>query len=150
MARDRLNISKENNNFVEELKEKGILDIDSSYSNKDIFLLAAALGIDSPKNLEGGKFGFVRLEYIHSYEKALISAITLGDKKNQNEIDKFSDSEIEYANSERCAQSGFETLKEIVKESQGDEDLLCDKLMSKLDFLYQKNIKSNLEIDDNK
>ena len=143
MARDRINI---NNNYYDELikymNEKNILDF-GMLDNKDIFLLAASLGLNNPTEIQGGKFGFVRLEYIKTYEMSLMASILLGKATNNDEIDKYSDVELSYSEAERCAETGFGILKQKIEDAKNDEELLYKRLMSEIDLLYETKVIGN-------
>lgn len=111
---------------------------------KDIFLLATALGLEKPQDIQGKKDGYVRLSYIKTYQKALMASILLGLEENRDEIDKFANEDVNYDEAERCAESGFKILKEMIDSAGGDIELFEKRIFSQLNMLYQKNVASNL------
>ena len=49
-----------------------------------------------------------------------------------------------YDEAERCAETGFMRLKETIDSANGDSELLEKRILSQLNFLYQKNVASNI------
>lgn len=137
---DRIFINKKYKNWVDEWSnEKNILDF-KTIENIEKFTIAAALGVDSPLPLIGGREGYVRLQSIRSDNKAILSSILLG-KADSKEIDSCSNEEACYNEAEQCVESGFIKLKEKIDAAKGDEELLCKRLMVEIDRLYEINVK---------
>ena len=111
---------------------------------KDIFLLAVALGLDDPKEIQGKKDGYFRTSYIKTYDKALLSSILLGVEENKENVDTYANLDVNYDEAERCAETGFMRLKETIDSANGDSELLEKRILSQLNFLYQKNVASNI------
>ncbi len=111
---------------------------------KDIFLLATALGLNEPKDIDGKKDGYVRLSYIKTYHKSLIASILLGLAENKENVDAFANADVNYDEAERCAEAGFLKLNEMIESAGGDTELLEKRIFSQLNMLYQKNVASNL------
>ena len=82
---------------------------------KDIFLLATALGLNEPKDIDGKKDGYVRLSYIKTYHKSLIASILLGLAENKENVDAFANADVNYDEAERCAEAGFLKLNELIE-----------------------------------
>lgn len=142
--RDRLFINLDyRESMLCEWDDKNILGM-HMLETKDIFLLATALGLDTPQDIQGKKDGYVRLSYIKTYHKALLASILLGIEDNHDKIDKFANEEVNYNEAERCAESGFKKLKEMIDAADGDMELLEKRVFSHLNMLYQKNVASNL------
>ena len=142
--RDRLFINlKYRDGMLKKWDEENILGM-HMLETKDVFLLAAALGLNEPRDSEGKKDGYVRLSYIKTYQKSLIASILLGLEKNKENIDSFANAEVNYDEAERCAEAGFIKLKEIIESAGGDTELLEKRIFSQLNMLYQKNVASNL------
>ena len=142
--RDRLFINLNyRDSMLREWDEKNILGM-HMLETKDIFLLATALGLDDPKDIQGKKDGYVRLSYIKTYHKALLASILLGLEENRDKIDDFANEDVNYDEAERCAESGFKKLKEMIDSAGGDMALLEKRIFSQLNMLYQKNVASNL------
>lgn len=111
---------------------------------KDIFLLAVALGLNDPKEIQGKKDGYVRASYIKTYDKALLSSILLGIEENKDNVDTYANMDINFDEAERCAETGFMKLKEMIDSANGDAELFEKRILSELKFLYQKNVATNL------
>ena len=142
--RDRLFINlKYRDGMLKKWDEENILGI-HMLETKDVFLLATALGLDEPKDIEGKKDGYVRLSYIKTYQKSLIASILLGLEENKENIDSFANAEVNYDEAERCAEAGFIKLKEIIESAGGDTELLEKRILAQLNMLYQKNVAANL------
>ncbi len=145
--KDRIFINGKYRDFVDELKNKKILDIDNTTENKDIFILLAALGIDSPKEIDGAKHGFIRKEYLHTYEIALITAMTLGNISENEDVDKYFVGNTFYDNAEKFVEAGFGVLKQKIEDDSADEELFRKKLMEELEILYDANVKADLNVE---
>lgn len=142
--RDRLFINlKYREGMLKKWDEENILGM-HMLETKDIFLLATALGLNEPKEIDGKKDGYVRLSYIKTYHKSLIASILLGLEENRENVDAFANADVNYDEAERCAESGFIKLKEMIESAGGDMELLEKRIFSQLNMLYQKNVASNL------
>ena len=111
--------------------------------NKDRFMLAVALGLNSPceKDKLKGASGWFRTEVIkHINEKANYQVILLG-KASSEDIEEAIDLQNNFDMSERCAVSGFEKLREMADIYRNDNDLICKKFIKDLDLLYEKYFK---------
>ena len=111
---------------------------------KDIFLLAVALGLDKPEEMSGKKDGYFLLKNVKTYDKALFSSILLGMPEHKDETDKYANADINYDEAERCAEAGFKEIKKLIDDASGDKELLEKRAFFQLNFLYQKNVATNL------
>lgn len=141
---DRIFINKKYKAYIDEWSnDKNILDF-KTIENIEKFTIAAALGVNSPQAATGVREGYVRLQSIPSDSRAILSSILLG-KADSKEVDGFSNEEACYNAAEECVESGFLILKEKIDQSNGDEDLLCKRLMVEIDRLYETNVKPSIE-----
>lgn len=140
--RDRLYYPKKYKEFNQALSNHEITTLGlDNLSKLDLFKIAVAYGLDDPKDFDGSREGLFNTRDIKTtYDIALFNIIKLGVAKNNDEIDEFSQIELNYDEAERCACSGFEKLKELV-ETNKDEDLLIKKMFVELDNLYNMNVK---------
>ena len=139
MARDRIYINSiYRDGLLDELDKKNVLGF-HLIGKKDIFLIAVALGLDTPKKIQGKKDGYFLLEYLKMSDKAFFGAIKLGKLDDPSDVDKYANEEESYNQAEQCAESGFEKLKEMY-ESAEDEEMFEKRLMAHLDFLFMKNV----------
>ena len=136
--RDRIYINFNHRSFLKYMDEQNILGF-HLVNKKDIFLLAVALGLKEPKDIAGKKDGYFLLKDVKSSDRAYFASILLG--KKDRDVDKCSNDEINYDESERCAEAGFNILKKKIDDTNGNEELLLKRLLSDLDLLYEANIK---------
>ena len=60
---------------------------------------------------------------------------------NEENINDFTDFDkcIDYA--EQCSEAGFEKLRQMAADADGDNTTLQDRLMNELDRLYRMNVE---------
>lgn len=136
---DRAYITDENRDYIN--THGNILDFEAT-QNKEIFFLTMALGMDEPKKLPTKKTGWILFKTFDTSDKALIQALRLGaEDVNEENINDFTDFDkcIDYA--EQCSERGFEKLRQMVADADGDNTTLQDRLMNELDRLYRMNVE---------
>lgn len=136
---DRAYIADENRNYIN--THGNILDLEAT-PNKEIFFLTMALGMDEPKKLPTKKTGWILFKTFDTRDQALIQALRLGaEDVNEENINDFTDFDkcIDYA--EQCSEAGFEKLRQMVADADGDNTTLQDRLMNELDRLYRMNVE---------
>lgn len=142
VTRDRIYYPRKFKQFNQALTNHEIktLGLDN-LSKLDLFKLAVAYGLDDPKDFDGAKEGLFLLKDIKSTsDQSLFNTIKLGIANNNDEIDEYSDLELNYNEAERCACSGFGKLKDLVESNQ-DEELLIKRMIRELENLYLANVK---------
>lgn len=136
---DRAYIADENRDYIN--THGNILDLEAT-PNKEIFFLTMALGMDEPKKLPTQKTGWILFKTFDTRDQALIQALRLGaEDVNEENINDFTDFDkcIDYA--EQCSEAGFEKLRQMVADADGDNTTLQDRLMNELDRLYRMNVE---------
>ena len=136
---DRAYIADENRDYIN--THRNILDLEAT-PNKEIFFLTMALGMDEPKKLPTKKTGWILFKTFDTRDQALIQALRLGaEDVNEENINDFTDFDkcIDYA--EQCSEAGFEKLRQMVADADGDNTTLQDRLMNELDRLYRMNVE---------
>lgn len=136
---DRAYIADENRDYIN--THGNILDLEAT-PNKEIFFLTMALGMDEPKKLPTKKTGWILFKTFDTRDQALIQALRLGaEDVNEENINDFTDFDkcIDYA--EQCSEAGFEKLRQMVADADGDNTTLQDRLMNELDRLYCMNVE---------
>lgn len=136
---DRAYIADENRDYIN--THGNILDLEAT-PNKEIFFLTMALGMDEPKKLPTKKTGWILFKTFDTRDQALIQALRLGaEDVNEGNINDFTDFDkcIDYA--EQCSEAGFEKLRQMVADADGDNTTLQDRLMNELDRLYRMNVE---------
>lgn len=142
MSQERTNYSGGRRKWLDNLKEKKVLDF-SDLDNKYIFFLALALGTTTtPKELKRAE-SWIQCNVYTIQEQALISSILLGklcmDHKDINSQADFMTCN-RYA--EKCAEAGFDVLDQLVYSAKYDNEELCAEMIRKLDSLYNQNIRA--------
>lgn len=140
--RDRIFINLAMRDSIKEWDEKNTLGM-HFLEAKDVFLLAVALGLNNPEDIKGKKDGYFLLKNVKTYDKALFASILLGKPENSDEVDKYANADVNYNESERCAESGFKKLKEFIDRANGDQELLEKHALTELKLLYERNVGSN-------
>ena len=136
---DRAYIADENRDYIN--TDGNILELEAT-PNKEIFFLTMALGMDEPKKLPTKKTGWILFKTFDTSDQALIQALRLGaEDVNEENINDFTDFDkcIDYA--EQCSEAGFEKLRQMVADADGDNTTLQDRLMNEFDRLYRMNVE---------
>lgn len=141
--KDRANTEKGVREFVDNLRTRKILGFeDKLVPNKDLFLLAAALGEKNPRELQGSD-GFFLFKDLKYDDKCKLEVMQIGTLRSDDEVDQFADLESCIPYCEKCAARGFDILREKVEAAKWNNDVLEDRLMKELDELYQKNVEED-------
>lgn len=138
---DRAYIADENRDYIN--THGNILDLEAT-PNKEIFFLTMALGMNEPEKLPTKKTGWILFKTFDTRDQALIQALRLGaEDVNEENINDFTDFDkcIDYA--EQCSETGFEKLRQMVADADGDNTTMQDRLMNELDRLYRMNVEEN-------
>lgn len=143
MARDRVYIDASYRKFMDEIKKLDLLGL-NLVENKDSFMLAVALGLDTPEDIKT-KDGWFLTKYLKTVDKSLVASVLLGTVNNDDEVDQYADLDRSIDLCERCAVSGFKELRKRIIASNGDEELLEKRLIKEMDSWYLNFVKSNLE-----
>lgn len=139
-VRSTINVKDEHRTLGEFLKNNNILGF-NGIENKDIFMFAVSLGLDTPTsaNESKGLIGWFRTSYVKSQDSALYRVILLG-KSSEEQVEENIELEKNYIQAERCADNGFKQLKKEIDDVNEDWDLLAKRMMRKLEILYQTNV----------
>ena len=143
IMRDRIYFNSKYRDFLKELDLKNTLGL-HLVNQKDLFMIAMALGLNEPTDISGKREGLFLLKDVKSSDRAIFASITLGNLSDEKDIDKYANDEINYSEGERCAEAGYAISKKKIDDSAGNEELLATRLLSELDLLYESNVKSNL------
>lgn len=139
MARDRVYINSDFRKLIETMKDGDILGF-NLVENKESFLLAVALGIDSPKSTKN-KDGWFLMKNLKTADKALLASVLLGTANDDSEVDLYADLEKAIDMCEECAESGFEKLQRMIIEANCDSSVIEGNLLEELDRLYALNVE---------
>lgn len=142
MAKDRVYVSPDYKQVVDGLKEKDVLGIKIS-ENKEIFMLAAALGLGEPTPLKK-KDGLVLYTALKTADRAIIASALLGSPSNDDEVDSLANIDTCTEFCEQCAEAGYLVLQKKYNDADCNEELLERRMMKELELLYNKNVAADL------
>lgn len=127
---------------IDEMKDRDILGF-SMVENKDSFLLAVAMGGDSPETVKS-KDGWFLMKNLKTTDKALLAAVLLGTANDDSDVDAFADIEKALDLCEQCAESGFKDLRKRIIDAGKDREILERRMMKELDLLYTTNVEADI------
>lgn len=142
--KDRASFEKANREFLEMMKERQLLGMGTAVTNKDAFILAAALGVNHPEEMQGSKEGLFLYKDLKTRDRAMIEAALIGSLVSDEDIDEASEFSVCCDYCEKCASTGFRVLKEKVLDANQDNELLERKLLLELDHLYTQNVEDDI------
>lgn len=142
MAKDRLYVSPDYKSAIEALKEKDVLGIQIA-ENKDIFMLAVALGLSNPTTLKK-RDGLSLYTALKVADRSLMACVLLGTIKDNNEIDLYANFDASTDLCEQCAEGGYTVLQKKYNDAGCDEELLERRLIKELEMLYNKFMADSL------
>ena len=142
MAKDRVNVSPDYKKVIDGLKEKDVLGIKIS-ENKDVFMLAVALGLGEPTPLKK-KDGLFLYTALKTADRALISSALLGSISNDEEIDSLANIDACTEFCEQCAEAGYLMLQKKYNDAGCDEELLERRMLKDLELLYNRNVAADI------
>ena len=142
MARDRVYINSNYRSEIDEMKDSDILGF-SIVENKDSFLLAVAMGVDSPETVKS-KDGWFLMKNLKTTDKALLAAVVLGTANDDGEVDSYADIEKALDFCEQCAEAGFKNLRERILDAGKDREILERRMMKELDMLYTTYVEADI------
>lgn len=142
MAKDRLYVSPDYKSAIDGLKEKDVLGIQIA-ENKEIFMLAVALGIANPSPLKK-RDGLSLYTALKTADKALIASVLLGTAKDNNDIDSLADFDASAELCEQCAETGYTELQKKYNDAGCDEELLERRMLKELEMRYNKIVADDI------
>ena len=142
MAKDRVFTSNQYRSAIEEMKNNDVLGFDIA-EGKDIFLIAVALGINSPSPLKN-KVGLFLNTALKTADRALLASVYLGTAKNDANIDFYADWEKSIDLCEESAESGYQILLKKYNDAGCDLNLFERRLIKELELLYMKNVENDI------
>lgn len=142
MARDRIYTSSQYKTVIDELKEKDVLGLNIA-EGKDIFMLAVALGLDSPEQLKN-RVGLFLNTALKTADRALIASVLLGTATDDSQLDQMADFDASADLCEQCAEAGYQKLLKKYSDANCDTILLERRLIKELELLYAKNVLGDI------
>ena len=142
MARDRVYTSSQYRSAVDALKESDVLGM-KIVDGKDIFMLAVALGLDDPSQPRN-KIGLFLNTALKTSDKALMASVLLGTVNDDSNLDEYADFDKSADLCEQCAETGYQVLLRKYNDADCDSDLLERRMIKELEFLFAKNVESDI------
>lgn len=142
MARDRIYTSTQYKTVIDELKENDVLGLNIA-EGKDIFMLAVALGLDSPTQLKN-RVGLFLNTALKTADRALIASVLLGTATDDTQLDQFANFDASADLCEQCAETGYQILQKKYNEANCDITIFERRLIKELELLYTKNILGDI------
>jgi len=140
---DIIYINDEYRAFLDTFTKKDVLGF-KLLDNKYSFLLAVALGVNSPIDRKRKRHGWTRKSYIKAVDKAFFSAVLLGTATTDDQINAYTNIDKCVELCEQCAESGFEQLKKQYDSVEGDTQLLERRMLKQLDLLFTQNVENDI------
>jgi hypothetical protein len=90
--------------------------ISTKISNKEIYLLAMALGISNPTKIDGKRHTFVRHSYFYKNDINMI--YTCAWRHLGKDVQSLLDEKSVYEIAENCANTGFRIIRKYLEENK--------------------------------
>ena len=137
-------ISEGSRDVVKKMKEHGLLSLgmrEEGSRNKDIYLLAVALGLGSPTKRMIAPQSWARNTYFQMEDKALIQAVLLGSLNSSEDITSHCDLKEAYSYCRQFTDVGFQKIDKFAAEGFNDPDLMVRKMLDYVESKYDEVIK---------
>lgn len=133
--RDRFYIEEKTRDLLNsKIKKENFLNM-ANVKNKDIFLFALALGIDTPNELDGKKEGLLLDKDLDMFDESLVYGAAIPYLEDLNDL---ADKNKVYDFIERCANQGFSYISDSIDNSSFEH--IDKNLLLELNDKYQKVI----------
>ena len=142
MARDRVYTSSQYRAVIDDLKEKDVLGL-GLVEGKEALMVAVSLGLANPSTLPN-RVGLFLNTALKTTDKALMASVLLGTATEDEEIDSYADLDKSIDLCERCAEYGYQELLKRYNNSGCDNEVFERLLLKELDFMYTKNVETDL------
>ena len=140
-----LPISENGREVVTRLKEHGLLSMGKSEmdtNNKDIYLLAVALGLDSPEERLNKPESWVRMVNFRDFDKHLAIAAYMATAPDSDSVGRYCDQREAFAYCKQYTDAGFRAIDTFASESMYDPELMVKKMLSFVDTIYDEVVNS--------
>ena len=138
-----LPISEGSRDVVKKMKEHGLLSLgmgEGDSNNKDIYLLAVALGLGSPTERMVAPQSWTRTNYFEMEDKALIQAALLGSLNSSEDIASHCDLKEAFNYCRQFTDAGFQKIDKFAAEGSYDPDLMVRKMLDYVESKYDEVI----------
>lgn len=128
---DRLYIDIKMRDLIDnKMKKFNFLNADNA-RNKEIFFYALSLGLSAPTHIEGTKDGYILEKDLNPIDEAIIYSCIIPTIKD---IDNITNKAQVYDYIQKCANTGFKIISNIIDENSGEN--IDKKLLLELDDKY--------------
>lgn len=136
-----LSISNKSREVVSRMKDHKILTLERTEEGahtNDIYMLAVALGLDSPgESVKKDGDSYTRTYNFKEMDRSLLIAALFDSMEDSNlDNDYYFDIKNAFALSKKYTDAGFEKLDEIISEAMYDPELTVRKLLEYVNTLY--------------
>ena len=140
-----LPISESSREVVARLKEHNLLSMgkgEMDTNNKDIYLLAVALGLDSPEEKLSKPESWVRTVNFRDDDKSLAIAAYMATALDSDSVGKYCDLRDAFAYCKCRTDAGFRAIDSFASEAMYDPELMVKKMLSYVDTIYDEVVNS--------
>lgn len=141
---DRICVSTKNNDLLKGRFNEANSPLGLNHAeNKEKFILAMGLGYENPREISNKySAGLTLRTSIKTADEAIMAATLLGTFSSDTDINEHSNFSDVAVHAEKCADTGFDVLWEIIDNAAGDENLLERRLLQKMDLWYQQYVEN--------
>ncbi len=134
-----LPISEGSREVITKMKAHNLLSIgtgEGDSNNKDIYLLAIALGLENPTDKMSKPESWTRTVYFSGFEKSLVKAAYLGNIADSDDISDYCDIREAFAYCKMLTDEGFLEIDKFAQEALYDPELMVKKMLEYVDSIY--------------
>ena len=139
-----LPISEASWDVVRKMKEHKLLSIgvgEGDSNNKDIYLLAVALGLDRPTEKLTRSESYTRTSYFTPKDRSLITSVLLGTADEDSDISSYCKTKNAFDYCRQFTDAGFQAIDRFAAEANYDPDLMVRKMLDHVDSIYDDVIE---------
>ena len=145
--RRRIN-QKKRNKLYQVCCYKSCYNFTQSLGNKDIYLLAVAMGLDNPTEQMIKPESWTRVVNFSEKDKALIISALLGTAGSTDEIEEYCDLNNAFSYCKKFTDAGFEEIDRIAADVKYNPELLVRKMLNYVDEIYDDVVGKLLDKDE--
>lgn len=130
--------------IVRKMKEHKLLSIGKSEgdsNNKDIYLLAVALGLDHPGEKMSNIDSYTRVTNFRPQDRSLITSVLLGTADEDSDISSYCGLKNAFDYCKQFTDAGFRAIDRFAAEANYDPDLMVRKMLDHVDSIYDDVIE---------
>ena len=139
-----LPISEGSREVVAKMKEHNLLSIgkgEGDSNNKDIYLLAIALGLENPVDKMSRPESWTRTVNFGGFDKSLVKAAYLGTAADGDDISRYCDAREAFSYCKMLTDAGFLEIDKFAQEASYDPELMVKKMLEYVESIYDEVIR---------